>query len=419
MRRIALLVSGTVAAAMMGSVLPTVGAHAASAPAHKLKRSPYAYTAGSYGTQVRGGSLPAGSDKTAYADISCQDQTGINRTNDIASVDLKGLGTVQGVQSRVWTTKSGDTYAANSQHKIAGITLLQSAIGKLQITGLESQARAWHDATGFHATTHTQTAAIKLTLPNGKGLNLNLPSVGHPVVVPGVLKLELGSAVRHQDRHHILVRANSLKITLIPTNTEVRIAQTRAGVNDGIETAVFGGFGAALQASVLSPIVSTGRVPNQPMPCQGTQGVLRTRSTAGVNIPGVATISGVSDQQRAQQTKTRAWGMQRAKVASVSLLGGRVQVTGVQGQVNVTRTGSKLQRNTQGTQTLSVTLDGKALALPDLGKLLTIPNLLSIRQDVRRKIPDGFEVIALQIKLLDGTGATINLGTAHLKVHKA
>lgn len=419
MRRLPLLVSGTLAAAMMGSVLSSAGIHADAAA--KPRRSPFAYTAGSYGTQVRGGQLPAGSDKTAYADISCADKTGIDRVNKIASVQLKGLGTVRGVYSRVWTTRKGDTYAANSRHEIAGITLVQSSIGRLEISGLESDARAWHNSSGFHAATHTQTAGIKLTLPNGKGLNLQLPSVGHPVTVPGVLKLELGSAVRHKDKHHILVRANSLKITLLPTNTEVRLAQTRAGINDGIKTGVFGGYGAGLQATVLNPIISTGRVPNQPMPCQGTDGKVKMRATASVNLPGVATISGVSAHQMANQNKAKnkAWGYQRADVASVSLLGGRVEVTGVRGRVNVTRIGNRLtQRNITGTRTLSLTLDGKEVKLPALGKLLTIGNLLSVKEGVKRKIADGMEVIALQIKLLDGTGATINLGVAHLKVHK-
>lgn len=419
MRRLALIVGGTAAAAaMLSSALPAVTADAASG--HKLVHTPYAFTAGAFGTQVRGGQLPAGSDMTAYANISCQNSAGINKNNHIAAVKLPGLGTVNGVDSHVWTTKSGSTYSSHAEHKIAGVTLLDTGSNalKLAITGVESKARAWHDATGFHATTATSLANISLTVA-GVTQTLKIPTLGHPITVPGLLKIEIGASKREKNAHHILVRASTLKISLLATGTEVRLAQTRAGVSDGIRSGLFGGFGAGLRASVLSPVLSIGRTPNQPMACRGTRGEVRTRSTAAVNIPGVADISGIADRQMAYQTKTRSYGFQQAQVAGISLLGGRVQVTGIRGRVNVRRTPNGLTRNTNGTQVLAITLDGKAITLPDLGKLLTIPGLLSVQQAVTTKIDDGLQVIALQIKLLDGTGATIDLGVARLRIHKA
>jgi hypothetical protein len=416
MRRLALLLGGTAAAALIGSSLAPVTADATGVAARPGVHTPFAFTAGAFGTQVKGGDIPAGSDQTAYANISCRNRAGLERTNHIASVTLSGLGAVDGVDSRVWTTARSGTYAAHSFHRIAGITLAQTALGKLAITGVESRARAWHDATGFHADSSTSLGGLTLTLPTGKQLTLKLPTIGNPVTVPGVLKLEMGRTVREQDRHHVLIRASTLKITLIATNTEVRVAQTRAGISDGIQSGLFGGFGAALRASVLAPVVSIGKTPNQPMPCRGTDGVVRTRGTAGVNVPAVASVTGLADTQMADQTATKAWGWQRAEVAGVSLLGGRVKVTGVRGQVNVRRTPDGLKRNTNGTRTLAVTLDGNELALPDLGKVLTIPGLLTLQQHVVTKIDGGLQVIALQLKLLDGTGATVDLGVAKLRV---
>jgi hypothetical protein len=424
MRRLALLVGGAAAATLLSSALPAtaVTGTSATAPAtsSKLVHTPFAFTAGAFGTQVRGGQLPAGSDMTAYANISCQNSAGINKSNHIAAVKLPGLGTVNGVDSHVWTTKSGNTVASNAEHTIAGVTLLDSGSNalKLAITGVESRAKAWHDATGFHATTSTSLAGISLTLA-GVTKTLKIPTLNHPLVVPNVLKIEVGAPVREQNKHHILVRASTLKISLLATGTEVRLAQTRAGLSDGIRSGLFGGFGAALRASVLNPVLTIGRTPNQPMACRGTRGQVRNRATATVNIPGVATVNGVADQQMAYQTKTRSYGYQQAQVAGISLLGGRVQITGVKGRVNVRRTPKGLTRNTNGTRVLSITVDGQAVTLPDLGKLLTIPGLLSIQQGVTTKIDDGLQVIALQVKLLDGTGATIDLGVARLRIHKA
>ena len=85
MRRLALLVGGTAAVALMGSTLSPVTADARPV-SPRLVHTPFSFTAGAFGTQVRGGSLPAGSDQTAYANISCQSGAGINKTNHIAAV---------------------------------------------------------------------------------------------------------------------------------------------------------------------------------------------------------------------------------------------------------------------------------------------------------------------------------------------
>ena len=135
MRPLALLVGGTAAfAAIATTIVPTGGADAAAA--RKPSPSPYAYSGLSFGTRVMGGKVPVDSGRTALVTVGCQNRTGISRTNNVAAVKLPGLGTVNGVQSAVWTSRVKNSYAVTSTHKIAGITLAQSALGTLSLKAI-------------------------------------------------------------------------------------------------------------------------------------------------------------------------------------------------------------------------------------------------------------------------------------------
>ena len=62
--------------------------------------------------------------------------------------------------------------------------------------------------------------------------------------------------------------------------------------------------------------------------------------------------------------------------------------------------------------------NGSEQAIPDPGQSIEIPGLAKIAFNVQEKIPGGLHVIAIQITLLDGTLATINIGEAKLAIRK-
>lgn len=372
-----------------------------------------------FGTQIKGGDLPVASGATGFAHITCTTLAGINRGNGVANVNLPGLGQIDALTTKVSTIKKGKTVTAVSEHKLAGITLVETLLGSLSLGAVSSKAKVWHDGKGFHSEVDTKVAGIVLTPPVGDPIVLEIPTLGTPVEVPGLLRLTLGETKVVKKKGFIFARAQALLIEILPTNTKVKVALSRARMTRGVVNSIMSGYAAGLKGKVLDPLVNIGRTPTRPLPCEGTGGKAKGHSAVGVNIPGVLNVGAANVKVFGHQTgrrRARAWA--EASIASVNLLGGTIVIEGVKARANVKRRPGKLVRNTNGTSTLKITISGEEISLPKIGAL-EIPGLLKIEEGVTRKVRGGIEVIALQITLLEGSGATIDLGVARAQVKKA
>ena len=112
-------------------VVPTKAAAAAPRPTN------FGLHAMGYGTTIKGGDIPLASGATGFAHITCTTLAGLNRSNGVANVDLPGLGTIDALDTRVATIKKGKTVTAVSHHALAGITLLETALGKLSLGAVD------------------------------------------------------------------------------------------------------------------------------------------------------------------------------------------------------------------------------------------------------------------------------------------
>jgi hypothetical protein len=407
------------ATARTGAVAGTTGAHAVRLAARRLTPTPYAFGASGFGTRIRGGEIPASSGTTAWRATGCTNGAGVDRGNHQAEVDIPGLGTISGLDTRVWTTKRRKTYGSHASHTIAGITLAESSIGRLVLRGVRTTAHATHDPSGFHARTSLEVAKLRLVTPTGETDLLDLPAAGQELEVPGVpLRIAVGPVRERAGRAGASARASGLLVTLTETNTVVRIASSRAVIAEGLRAGLMSGYAAGLRVDAVDSIVSTGRTPLLTMPCQGTGGMLRTDDLAEVDVPGVAEVSGLATSERATQTRRGGRGFTQARVASVSLLDGAIEIDGITGRANVVRRGSKVVRNADGTSTARLTLNGEVVELPDFGTL-DLGGLATVQQRVVERTRKGIKVVALRVKLLDGTGATIDLGIARFQIARA
>jgi hypothetical protein len=77
-----------------------------------------------------------------------------------------------------------------------------------------------------------------------------------------------------------------------------------------------------------------------------------------------------------------------------------------------------LIRNTRGTSTLTITVEGDPHTIPPSG-VLEIPGVVKIEEKVTTMTRGGIGVVALRVTLLDGSGAVIDLGIARTQVKKA
>jgi hypothetical protein len=421
MRRIKTLTAAAVTSlALVGTsafVAPAAlaGFDRSAVTAKKSDRTPFAFKSATYGSRVKGGAIPASSGTTSYQAVGCTNAVGVDKTNDVASVEIPGLGTAKGVTTRNWTERRNGVHSSYSVHDIAKIVLAQSSFGELAIKGLSSYSRAYHDGSGFKAQTKTEVASLTFTPTNGSPQGLALPTPGQPIVIPGLIEIHLGSEKRITNSTMAKARADVLIVKVLPTGTVVRVAHTGALLARGIKRGLFAGFAAATRVTALNDLVKSGPQPQTRMPCRGTMGKVKGKDVAGVNLAPLAVVGAASTRQMGKQKAGRASGFELARVASIDLGDGALVITGIQGKANVVRTRNGLKADTDGTKFLTATVNGTEYSFPELDGL-SIPGLVEIETGVVTKHKSGIEVVAVRLTLLDGTGATIDLGHAMLLI---
>lgn len=411
--------------AMISSVilLPGGPAHAAPVVPAKSAAAPtptdFGLHAMGYGTAIKGGDIPLASGATGFAHITCTTLAGLNRSNGVANVDLPGLGTIDALDTKVATVKQGGTVSAISHHALAGITLVETALGSLSLGAVTADAKVWHNSTGFHSKVDTQIAGIVLTPPGGDPQVIAIPSPGQPIEIPGLLRITLGEKKVTKKPGFIFARAQGLLVEILPTKTKVKIALSRARMTDEIVNSIMSGYAAGLKGKILDPVVTIGRTPVKELPCEGTGGQVKQTAAVDLNIPSALNVSAAQAKVfGAQWGRRRARAWTEASVASINLGGGALVIEGIKARANVIRKPGELIRNTKGTGTLTITANGEPQTIPPIG-VLEIPGLVRIEEAVTTRIRGGIQVIALQITLLDGTGAVIDLGVARAQVKKA
>ncbi|MGI8577214.1 MAG: choice-of-anchor P family protein [Nocardioidaceae bacterium] len=397
-----LLLVGTSAGASTGTV-------AAATP------TTYALSASGYASRVHGGGVPADSGATAFQIIGCTDQAGLSKTNTQASITLQGIGTLSAAKTHVWTTNDNGVVSSWSRNSISKVVFVDSGLGVLSLDGIVSLSQASHDASGFHARTKPTLGTITLTVA-GIDTHFPVPPPGQSVTIPGVATITVGAGTRTQSAHGASALLDAVTVELIPTNTTVYLGHSRANIHDGIKSGVFGGSAYGTQLTVVGGVGQVGQTPRIVMPCQGTNGKVRVRTITGVSLPGVGSVSGLSASELANQTQTNAHAWERGKVAKATLAAGSLVITGVRGEARATYTvGSSVIKDTNGTTLAKVVFNGQVLQFPARGPLV-IPGVASLTPKIVHRTPNGIEVTALQVKLLNGSGATINLGHAKVKV---
>lgn len=415
-RRAAVLVASTALALVAtAGIAPAAIAAKPHHHAKPPKATHYAFRAVSYGTRVHGGQIPVSSGTTSYQAIACTNRLGTAKENQVATIDLPGLGQVQGVHATTGTTGSGDNVSTYATHEIAGLTLDVPNVLGLQIKAIQATSIASHDASGYHAKTDVKVAHIVLTVANQPALDLPIPKPGAPIVIPGLLSISIGKEKSVTSPAGAVAKAEGLVIQVIPTKTKVQIAHTATKLDTGIKRGLFFGKANATQVKALGDLVHSGPQPLQVIPCQGTGGNVRSKSLAGVNLPGVLVATAAGAAASGKQDKNRASGFTTAGVAHADVLNGVLVLDAIRARAHVVRTKHDVKVDTDGSTIGQVLLNGQPISLAVLDGL-EIPGILKVETNVVNKKKSGVEVVAVRITLLNGTGAVIDLAHASLDI---
>lgn len=374
-----------------------------------------ALKAAGFGSRVTGGDVPSGSDETAFMVVGCATRVGIDRENHEAEVTFPDLGQASNVKTEVWTRKVGDAIGSYTRNSIAKLVIAQGEFGSVELRGITSFARAWHDSEGFHATTRTSVGSITFTPSGGEPEELELPTPGQPIEIPGLATITLGSTKERTNADGAFAQANALIIGKTATGSRSVISQAKAQALTGVKHGTFHGFSAATEAEAADGTVTSGRTPLTLMPCQGTGGEVLSKETSDTDLGGQVLATGLQAAAMGKELANKSTGFERATVAHVVLGEGQLDIEGIVGQVNVTREGRKVTTSIKGSTIGTILADGEEQEFPDTG-VLEIPGVAKLERFVVEKIPSGLHLVALRITLLDGSGAVIDLGQARLQI---
>lgn len=390
---------------------------ATTAPTQTTPTS-FALNASGYAVRVDGGSVPIASQHAAFQVLGCTNVSGLNKTNSVARVSLPGLGRLENAKTRVWTTSANNTVSSWSRDTIGRVVLGNPSVSALVVKGVVSTSRAFENPRGFHASTSTRVARILLVVAGQAPVSFPVPGRGQTLTIPGVATITLGAVTRKQDAHGALAAADALDIHYLPTDSQIVLAHSKARINDGVQSALFHGSAYGSRLTAVDGTVTSGATPYIVMPCQGTNGRVIHRDLARVGVPGGIIERGLGTSEEADQTTTNAQGFERAKVANVSL-GHNVVITGLEGRASASYfVGQNVKTSIKGSTPGRVTVGGTVVRFPRHGSL-RIPGVVSLTPNVVHHFNGGVEVIAVQAKLLDGSGATINFGRAKIQIVKS
>ena len=377
----------------------------------------YALKAAGYGTRASGGQVPAGSKDTAFMAIGCGTKVGMERENHEAEATLPGgAGTASGIRTDLWTARQDGGVHSYSRNRIANIVLAQSGFGELRISAVTSLSHAWHDTQGFHAETTVNVGELEFVPPTGDPQQLELPTPGQPVEIPGLARITVGQSKKSVTDSGATAEANALRVTFLPSATRLTVGHSAAQALDGIKHGTFHGYSSATRSRAADDSVTSGRTPLSLMPCQGTDGDLRTKAIADVNLGDQIIVQGLRSQQKATQFPAKSVAMERGTVASIDIGGGQLVADGIIGQANVTRTADgKVTSNIDGTSLGTITANGEPQSFPD-SDVIEIPGVAKLERNIVEKTQYGISVVSLRITLFDGTGAVIDLGVAQARI---
>jgi hypothetical protein len=381
----------------------------------RLTPTGFGLEASGYASKMRGGQVPTGSDKVAYAVVACTNEGGVENTNAEADGDLDNGMAFQGASTRAWTTTAGAQVSSWSRHRIDKVRLVGSPLGELNLQGIVATSHAWHDATGFHGESSSSLGAIIFEPAVGEPQTFPVPSPGQAVTVPGVAEISLGVGNNKTSADGAATNINALRVHSLLTQSTSRIGHTHAAIDDGVKSALYGGSAYATKLTALNDLLTSGRTVPTSVPCVGTDGDWTDNHANDTDLSGNLLASGLTSRQ--QSGRTAPGGRPEVTAASrVGLvdLGGGLEVQMVKAKAHVMKTASGYTTDIAGTSIGGVTYNGTEQEFPEGENVMEIPGVATLERAIVEQGPRSISVTGLRVTLLEGTEAVgiLDLGFA-------
>lgn len=248
------------------------------------------FGANAYGTQIFVGSTII-SGKTATSAIGCTPQTGLVKTNTVASVSVPPTLST----GAVTTSASTVATAASSSADIAQVNLISGLVTANEVKAVSTTSQ---DASGLHTSAAGSIFSSLLVAGIPVGDNpapntvISLPLLGNVTLNEQTASVSQTSARLTVNMIHIRVTVANLKGLQI--GTEIIVGSAQSSITLATTPAILDGqaFGSEI---VLQPVLVSGPTALAIVPCLGSKGQVVTNTTAGINIVGELSTGTVTD----------------------------------------------------------------------------------------------------------------------------
>lgn len=436
-------------------------ASAAQQQAPALQETDYGYESTAYGTRVTSEVAGLDSTRSAFSYLSCTRLAGRKDAETLASVELPSDDPyikVEGIESdtRTFTAKADDIAGGvTSSNRITKVRLGNSSTPRLIINGLRTRSTAWATVAGKLKTSNeissSDIAIEGITEEPGTGTPLDdlldavdggidevvqaLVDNGGAIEIPGLGLVSFGFDRQVTKRRFAAASSFVLRVNLYGPDQAagggddslVGIGRSWARINRDLPAGVMQGVGYGINAQLLEGIVQVGKLGEQPLPCNGTEGETYTAPTAGIDFAsaGQLVASGLQGRSFGEQGdsgKARAW--TEGSVANLQL--GPLELRGIVGRANVAqdKSGRIVRNDIKGSSIGEIIVDGESQGALDPSTAgqappIEIPGVAKIEFFVKDRTNRGIKVSAVVITMLPDTPglSVVRLGNAaaHIK----
>jgi hypothetical protein len=420
------LAATSVALAAAALVAPS-GVAAASAAEPVV--TDFALSANGYSTDVRGGVLPLQSGRSGFAGTGCIRLANTEVANDTAAINLpadRGIVRVGATTTRAFTSKQGATVSSHGHNDVANVLVGDKSVAALQINGIRTRTRAWHDASGYHRHEAVQVARVTRWVGGEQNEVVSIaPHTdlnGAQLGIPGLATLTFGLKAGSVSDNAAFANAIALRIDLEATATTITVGSATARIQGGAVNGVMNGEVWGSQLTGLGGVLNSGRTAQIELPCLGTKGAYKVQRVAGVGLPGVVTLGEIISSVRGSQGPGEPWAQGVSTVTRASFIGRGLVVTGIRAEGVVKRRpdGSFL-RHAVGTTVGTIEVAGRQFDIPLPGRTLVIPGVARITRGVVEKPGNNsIKVVGLRVELLQGSviESRVDLANVRLQVRR-
>ncbi|MGH3366068.1 MAG: choice-of-anchor P family protein [Nocardioidaceae bacterium] len=413
------------AGVLAGAGLVAAGGTTTAAAADPVLTN-FSLSASAFSTQIPGALPPIQSGPIGAAGVGCTRFANVS-AHKSATVDIPALAGVLKVDagaSHAFTEKAGDTVSSNAHNEIARVLIGNKATQALEIEGLQTRARAFHDGTRLRHDEIIRVARVTrwdngvqtevLSIPPNQGLN------GEQLRIPGVATVTFGLKSGAAGSRLATSSATGLVVDLELTDTRVVIGSAKARIRAGAVDGIMGGAAFGHQLRGLGGNVNSGRSVLVSLPCVGTNGVYETRELLAVNVPGVVALDELLSKVKGDQGGGEASADGVSTITRAGLVGRQLVITGIRASGAITRHSDGSYSRDAGTTVASIVFQGEALTIPPPGRTLEIPGVARIQVGVVTRTATGIKVTAVRVQLLQGSAiqSTLYLANVNLNIEQ-